>query len=548
MTSTPAFAAASTIYGLRNISRFAVASHTCRRRWLSATAHSVAAPAATQPTNSNLIKTESKGSSPSMFQPEKTFSSLGMGTEICDKLRETGIVHPTHVQVATIPRLLQGLLTQHEYAAKVRDAMDTFKSMSTMSPTEDGSGFEAPEAPAEDFDDVLVVGAETGSGKTLSYLLPFVEAINRDPSVRTKAVILQPTRELCAQTLRFINSYLPQPIPRTLILAGGLPPDVSDLAGVRIYIATPAALRLYMNFSGDHLRNDKYIVVDEADMLLSGSFHSEVKEILHQASMKPFAERKNGQIRKENRNRLIFVGATYPHWVGERVKSVTNWISSKYPSVQHITTESIHRRSTMLKSSWKFVNDDAERYESLLEILSSCSDDEKIMVFASTATRVGELVEKYGKGCLQLHKNMYSKERKEALRAFSSESAPQLEEFKDDQGDGVQIEGGKKILFCTDVASRGLDLGNVTRVIEYDFATNVVAHLHRIGRTARAGEKGRSDSLYGNMDEPLVNAIRERDARDENVVVGVFSRNRSFRRKWKKAMGSGQKEVGEAEE
>jgi len=50
------------------------------------------------------------------------------------------------------------------------------------------------------------------------------------------------------------------------------------------------------------------------------------------------------------------------------------------------------------------------------------------------------------------------------------------------------------------------------------------------------------------MDEPLVNAIRERDARDENVVVGVFSRNRSFRRKWKKAMGSGQKEVGEAEE
>lgn len=469
------------------------------------------------------LSTVSEGDS-SMFHPEATFFSLGMSPEICEKLQSVGITTPTTVQAAVIPRLLAGLEIQHEYARRMRKAREDYvmkPDSETELPTLLDEDFEAP-MPNEDPDDVLVVGAETGSGKTLAYLLPFIEALKRDPDCTTKAVVLLPTRELCAQTASFLATHIPD-APRTLVLSGGQPPDVSDLPGVRIFVATPASLCMHMRFSEDGLRNDKYIVVDEADMLLTGSFLKEVDNVLNQASMKPFAVRKNKRVRQHNRNRLVFVGATYPHWVGERVKSVVTWIRKRYPEVRDITTMDIHRRSTRLQSTWTQVKDESERQEALEEILRNASDGEKIMIFVESALRVqylyGVIGDKYGV-TRQLHKKMIPVDRAESLRKFAADEA--------------------NILICTDVASRGLDLGRVTRVIEYDFSSNVVAHLHRIGRTARAGAYGRTDSIYDKVSKPLADAIRGRDERDENVVDGVFSRNRSFRRKLKKILREGE--------
>lgn len=491
----------------------------------------------------------------SMFESGITFSSLGASPDYVDALAERGIVIPTKAQAAVVPRLLRGLEIQTEYALRVREADeaelaaaqdeseiateggeqdgdDSIKDPSekldeTVAQVGTAEAPQRPQPPAEDIDDVMMVGAETGSGKTLAYLLPYVETV-RKSTVPVKAIILVPSRELCWQVGSFLTSYF-QDAPMHLVLAGGNPPDVSDIKKVRVVIATPSALLNYFRFSQKPDASDKMIVVDEADMLLSGGFLRDIERILDQPGMKPFATRKNGKLRAMNRNRLLFIGATYPHWTGEKVRSIITWMRRRYPTMTAVQTEDIHKKSIRLRSRWQYLDTEEERLDALMEVLEGeTTSSDKVMVFTSKAetsqriydaviTRMGTVPveEKFG-AALQLHKHVHSSERQENLTKFRT-------------GEG-------RLLFCTDLGSRGLDLGDVTRVVEFEFASNVVAYLHRIGRTARAGASGRTDHFYDEVSKPLASAIRERAEKETTVVDGVFSRNRSFRRKLKKAM------------
>ena len=453
----------------------------------------------------------------SMFS-KATFEELGVSESIVSALRQNAIAKPTQAQASTIPVILRGLSLQMDYAASVKRFDEENGEIEGM------RLLQRPEVPENDIDDVLMIGAETGSGKTLSYLLPYVQLMHNPPT-EIKAVILVPSRELCWQVSMFLEQYF-EDVPRHMVLSGGNPPDASDVEGVKIVIATPAALLNYFRFHDKPDASDKYIVVDEADMLLAGGFLSDVERILDQPGMKPFARRRNGEERKRNRNRLVFVGATYPHWTGERVKSIVTWMKRRYPGVRTIQTEGIHKPSEQLSSRWIYLRAEEDRVAALVEILHEVEGNEKIMVFfskAEGAARICELVttqfngvyEKFG-GVLQLHKLTHWRERARTVELFSS--------------------GQTRLLFCTDLASRGLDLGNVTRVVEFDFAMNVVNFLHRIGRTARAGRDGRSDHFYDSVSKPLADAIRLRADGGTTVVEGVFSRNRSFRRKLKKRM------------
>ena len=465
-----------------------------------------------------------------MFTTATTFTDLGVSPKINAALAEQGITTPTKAQAAVIPIVLEGLSLQSDYAAAVKDADSLEEVPSSGSDTLPTR----PPPPANDVNDVLMVGAETGSGKTLAYLLPFVEAAKVSP-VELKGVILVPSRELCWQVSHFLTSYFPN-APKSLILAGGSPPDVSDIHGVQIVIATPTALLNYFRFNKKADTSDKYIVIDEADMLLSGSFLRDVEEILNQPGMKPFATRKNGDLRAANRNRLLFIGATYPHWTGDRVKSIITWMKRRYPTVRAVQTDEMHKRSSRLRSNWQYLPDREERLKALLKILNEeASAEDKIMVFASKASSANQtcedvvgmmgspLIEKFGKP-LELHKNVLATERVENVQKFR--------------------RGDSRLIFCTDLGARGLDLGNVTRVIEFDFATNVVGYLHRIGRTARAGAAGKTCHFYDEQSRPLAETIREKAEGETAMVDGVFSRKRSFRRKLKKKIRE-EKELGE---
>lgn len=479
----------------------------------------------------------------SLFATGSTFPLLGVSDHYAAALAAAGIHTPTKAQAALVPLLLRGLELQTDYAVRVKEvekervpgALESGEKEGEVREGENVTG-EAPSPPEGDVNDVMMVGAETGSGKTLAYLLPYMEALRRKPEADLKLVVLVPSRELCLQTANFLTSYFDD-APMHLVLAGGNPPDVSDVKRVRVVIATPTALLNYFRFSQKPDVSDKMIVVDEADMLLSGGFLRDVERILDQPGMKPFATRKNAAMRSINRNRLLFVGATYPHWTGERVRSIVTWMRRRYPGVVAVQTEDIHKRSSKLRSRWQYLRTEEERIDALVHVLEHDSaENDKVMVFSSKAstcqrvfdavmTRMGEVAlrDKFGEA-LQLHKNVHSQERQQNLAEYRS-------------GDG-------RLLFCTDLGSRGLDLGNVTRVVEFDFASNVVVYLHRIGRTARAGASGWTDHFYDEVSRPLAEAIRDRAERETTVVEGVFSRNRSFRRKLKKAEQKASEDAG----
>lgn len=530
----------------------------------------------------------------SMFATDTTFKELGLSQATADRLKKCGLHTPTKAQAVVIPVLLKGLGLQVEYATRVRtgvqqaceahiEQMGGDSQLDRNTKLDIEENFEAEERPDVDVDDLLMFAAETGSGKTLAYLAPFIEVAQREMEVPLKAIILLPTRELCNQVSSFIHSYFSDngklnmigasssdyvsggasnqestyddnddqqhllPCARHVVLSGGEPSYLSYNKGdVRIVLATPATLLQHLRMSEKVTSmSDKYIVVDEADMLLQGAFLKDVERILNQLGMKPFATRRNSRVRARNANRLIFVGATFPHWVGTRVRSIVTWMKQRYPTMRAIQTPSVHRRSSRLQSRWYHLPNENDRLNALKKVLLSSDkreeslspdslngdDDvsmdaeEKVMVFcgkADTAVRVtemlrssGQILDKYN-GVTELHKLIPTSQRKLNLRDF--------------------LDGNARILVCTDLASRGLHLGHVERIIEFDFASNVVTYLHRIGRTARAGATGSTEHFYDDVSKPLAEAIREKAETEATVVESIFSRNRSFRRKFKKKM------------
>lgn len=493
-----------------------------------------------------------------MFEKGQSFLSLGISESSVAHLQAKGLSIPTKAQAAAIPVLLRGLRAQLEHdstgdrqvaphiAERDRELQES-PSIKTGVTEENADGrvhatpsrnstasenrYRGPRSRVNpelvEREDVIMFGAETGSGKTFAYLAPFVETIRSNPDSEMKAIIMVPSRELCSQVARFIEEYFPNP-PCYLLLSGGRAPDVDDIKAVRIVISTPSTLLTYFRFSQKVDCSDKYIVIDEADMLLSGSFLKEVESVLNQPGMKPFASRRNVFERSSNCNRLVFVGATYPHWTGDKVKSIITWMRSKYPEVRSIQTSDVHKRSSKITEKWMYLPSESDRLLALRNLLNEdCSETDKVMVFRETSEKAAELSEriaadecvqqKFG-GISQLHKKMPTVVRNNSLESFRA--------------------GQCRLLVCTDLASRGLDLGDVTKIVEFDFSTNVVAYLHRIGRTARAGASGSCYHFYDDVTKSLAEAIQTRSKSDTPVVEGVFSRNRSFRRKLRKQLES----------
>ena len=176
-----------------------------------------------------------------------------------------------------------------------------------------------PPRPTKDVDDVLKFAAETGSGKTLAYLAPFIYICNKHPNLPLRAVVLLPSREICTQISIFLSKYFQSP-PSHIILSGGTLTDASSsTSNVRIVLATPKALLQHLRISSrPTATSNKLIIIDEADMLLSGSFLIDIEKVLDQPGMNPFETRRNIEQREKNANRLEFVGAAFPHWTGEK--------------------------------------------------------------------------------------------------------------------------------------------------------------------------------------------------------------------------------------
>ena len=316
-----------------------------------------------------------------------------------------------------------------------------------------------------------VVGlAQTGSGKTAAFSIPLIEAI--DPKVRgVQALVLVPTRELAAQAateLTHLSRYEPV---RPVVLCGGVSigPQIKALRSrsAAVVVGTPGRTLDHLRRGTLRLGSVRYLVLDEADRMLDMGFAPDVGRIL---SYTP-----------DSKQTALF-SATMPEGIRGMVKRHMHspqWlkVESEAPTVD--TVEQVYYRVD--------VRDKTRALRSLI-------DAEKkplAIVFRRTkhgATKLHRQLEKDGYRAGLLHGGRTQAQRGKTLAAF--------------------VGGRTRILVATNVAARGLDIPNVSHVINYDMPEDVATYVHRIGRTARAGKDGVAVTLIGESEVREFNKIK----------------------------------------
>jgi superfamily II DNA/RNA helicase len=453
----------------------------------------------------------------------------------------------------------------------------------------------------------------------LAYLLPLIDDIMKRKQESTdgylgydyaRAVILVPNKELAAQVVRMASELCggrdrcvlweggsaPQTpfgapvkdddadessqidekeIVRLAVMPGGLK-DPKDFRPFRtaltdplnnppvdLVITTPASLgpMALSPKNIDLFADILTVVIDEADMLLDGGYLRQLNNVLMGFRR---ADKLDSELTGVEKTQHVLVAATLPD-VG--LKSVDAYIAKKFPYAERVTMDGLHNaRHYGLRDSTIWIEDAEDgsnkaRMEKLVQMLQTPSDGgdegglggEKVMVFLNSVDDVdgatGALC-RAGLDAVPYHAKMSLSERADNLDRFRRYEATKIN--RDEGGDTAPV------LVCTDLASRGLDVPGVTAVVQLQFAGNVVAHLHRMGRCGRAGKKnGHGVVFYGEMERELVEVVRkaehqqetmtlEQDVLDEELdengnkkprrgsVQGAFSRKRGFTKKRKK--------------
>jgi ATP-dependent RNA helicase DeaD len=316
----------------------------------------------------------------------------------------------------------------------------------------------------------LVGQAQTGSGKTGAYGIPLVERL--DPQVKTlQALVLTPTRELAVQITDELRGLGRGRGLKVVTLYGGqsIERQFADLRRrPQIAVATPGRLldhtqRGTVNLSGVHS-----VILDEADRMLDMGFLPDVTRILDQTP--------------KDRQTTLF-SATMPsaiRKIAEQQMRDPVWIliAQKEPTVE--TVEQFYLEVA-----------EQDKIKALRTLLKKESI-ESALVFRRTkhrADRLATALERHGKVGV-LHGGMRQGARMSALRAFEEKRTP--------------------ILVATNVASRGLDLPEVSHVINFDMPEDVDTYIHRVGRTARAGRSGTAITFVGQYDMEMFDALQRK--------------------------------------
>lgn len=376
----------------------------------------------------------------------------------------------------------------------------------------------------------VILNSPTGSGKTLSYLIPAfqfcVDTYNQiqresdsDPKWTHDApavLILVPNRELMVQIKEVSMPFTKKTgIDVTLLNPGQKYHTL--LPG--IWVTTPQILSLNERlFKNSCIPNLKMIVFDEVDHLIQNSSGKWTTEILRVAS-------KERNLRKDAPNPfvIVFSGATIPNSGG---KTTGNLISRKVKDALWIRTSHTHAfDNSLLQQSFFKLDLNSSNPGNVSTIIQSVTKsvqpNEKTIIFVNSpeiAARVHTAMKNTSSfrdvftGVLNSSTSF--NERISSLRKFNA-----LRQ--------------KAVMICTDLGSRGLDFKDVNHVIQGEFATNVVDYLHRVGRTARFGKSGRITSFYSSDREELASRIMA-SINNQTPLESCFSRKRSLRKRIKK--------------
>jgi len=322
--------------------------------------------------------------------------------------------------------------------------------------------------------DILAL-AQTGTGKTAAFTLPILERLSQDtrPPLpgQPKALILAPTRELAQQIAESLRSYGRKLRMRHGIVVGGVAarPQIRALReGVDVLVATTGRLLDHINEGHVRLNNTNILVLDEADRMFDMGFIRDVRKIV---AMMP-----------KDRQTALF-SATMPGEIALLAREILSEPERVEIAAKTMTVDKVNQNVVFVEQTAKL---------GALKTLLSHQACERAIVFTRTkrgADRVARQLTKDATTAEAIHGDKTQSARQRALSRFS---------------------GGKaQVLVATDVAARGIDIDNVTHVINYDLPGEPESYVHRIGRTARAGTSGTAISLCTPADRDSLKAIEK---------------------------------------
>ena len=319
-----------------------------------------------------------------------------------------------------------------------------------------------------------IVGiAQTGTGKTLAYLIPLLMKLHYAQGNYPRAIVIVPTRELVVQVCESVELLTEFMDIRCVGIYGGTNIRTQQSAvyeGVDLLVATPGRfMDIYMN---GIIRTSqvKTVVVDEADRLMDMGFMPQLRSIL--------------EVIPEKHQTLLF-SATFSATIDEMAR--------EFLSPDPVRVETAAQATPVeFVSQYRYdVPNIATKINLLKLLLADKEEYRRVMIFTETKKNADRIVEKladYWTGELSvLHSNKAQNSRLNALRAFK--------------------EGSTRIMISSDVAARGIDVQDVSHVINFDIPSIPEEYIHRIGRTARAGKEGVAISFVSEKEEPRFDAI-----------------------------------------
>jgi ATP-dependent RNA helicase RhlE len=305
--------------------------------------------------------------------------------------------------------------------------------------------------------DVLAT-AQTGTGKTLSFLIPIVEMLQKAEGRGAQALVVLPTRELAMQVEKAFRAIRSSHEQTVALVVGGMSESTqlqTIRQGARVIVATPGRLEDYLKRKLVKLGGIRIMVLDEVDRMLDMGFEPAIRRI---AAMTP------------GERQTLCYSATLEGKVKEVARNyLKDPVRVEIGSVMK-PTENVELRAFDV---------DADKKQELLEHLLN-AEKGSFLVFVRTkhgADRVARRLTRSGHAATQIHGDRSQSQRNQALRNFS--------------------EGRHRVLVATDVAARGIDVANVAHVVNFDIPKVAEDFVHRVGRTGRASAKGVASTFAG---------------------------------------------------
>ena len=383
-----------------------------------------------------------------------TFEELGVSSEILQAITEMGFVHPMPVQEQVIPFLL-----------------NTPAADSTPEEEQPASGEDGGEAARD-----LIALAQTGTGKTAAFGIPLLQRIDTD-SRETQALVLSPTRELCLQIaddIRDFSKYMKGVHVVPVYGGASIEQQIRALRhGANIIVATPGRLIDLINRGKANIEGVGSVVLDEADEMLNMGFSESINEIFEHLP--------------EERNTLLF-SATMSK---EIEKIALNYLHNH----REIVVGSRNEGAENVNHIYYMVNA-KDKYLALKRIVDF---NPRIfaIIFCRTKIETQEIADKLikdGYNAEALHGDLSQQQRDLTMQKFRQHLT--------------------QLLVATDVAARGLDVDDLTHVINFGLPEDIENYTHRSGRTGRAGKKGTSISIVHSREKHKIRRIEKEIGKD----------------------------------